>query len=332
MTMRSLGLVVILLACWTLAGAARAELPPARTLLADLGLSADEIGEVEAGKIVSRSVKGTHERDLATSFVFLAPTPPAELVKALREGLMLAVDANTLGQGSLSAAGSLDDFKGLGLTPGGAERARRYTASVDESLNLSPEERAAFARLTAATPVPEVESQLRAMLLGRYQAYRAKGLAGIAPYARGGDAPRAVADDLRKSLDGLAALKKYAPTAYTAMADYPRSQPAGSESRFRWVQLMAHGAPTIVLAHGLSIPDGDAFVVLQRQFYVSEGFNAEQAVAGILPVTGGSIVIYANHTSTDQVAGFGGSAKRSIGSSLMASELRGIFEKVQQKR
>jgi hypothetical protein len=325
----TIGAVALL--SWALGATARAELPPARDLLADLGLSAGEIAEVEAGKIVTRSATSTHERDLATSFAFFAPVPPAELVKQLREGLLTKVDANTISQGVLSAAGAVGDFAGLALSPGGAARARRYTASVDASLNLSAEERAAFARLPATAPVAEVESQLRAMLLARYQAYHAKGLAGIAPYARDAEAARAVADDLRRSLEGLAGLKKHAPQAHAAMADYPKSQPAGSEDRFSWVQLIAHGAPTIVLTHGLVIPDGDAFVVMQRQFYVSEGFNAEQAIAGILPAQGGSIVIYANHTSTDQVAGFGGGAKRSIGSKLMSSELQGIFGKVQKR-
>ena len=136
-------------------------------------------------------------------------------------------------------------------------------------------------------------------------------------------------DDLRVSLESLSGLKKYAPNAFTAMAGYPSAQPAGTEDRVTWVQLTAHGAPTIVLTQGLVIPDGDGFLAMQRQFFVSEGFNAEQAVAGILPAQGGTIVIYVNHTSTDQVSGFGGSAKRSIGSKLMSSELQGIFTKVQ---
>ena len=60
--------------------------------------------------------------------------------------------------------------------------------------------------------------------------------------------------------------------------------------------------------------------------------HAEQAIAAILPAQGGTIVVYSHHTSTDQVAGFGGSAKRSIGSKLMSSQLQGIFERVQKKK
>ena len=35
-------------------------------------------------------------------------------------------------------------------------------------------------------------------------------------------------------------------------------------------------------------------------------------MAGFLPVQEGTVVVYTTHTFTDQVAGFGGSMKRSI--------------------
>ena len=316
---------------WAMTSTAWAELPQAETLLANLGLSASEIAEVKAGHIITRSVTAAHERDLATSFAFFAPITPAAFVQQLRTGLLTNLDTNTISHGTISAAGSVDDFKALALTPDGAKRASRYV-SADADLNLSAEEQAAFGKLTATAPVADVEARLRSVLLARFQAYHAKGLAGIAPYARKGGSVRSAGDDLRVALASLENLKKYAPTAFAAMAGYPNAQPAGTEDRFSWVQLMAHGAPTIVLTQGLVVPDGDGFLAMQRQYYVSEGFNAEQAVAAILPAQGGTIVIYSNHTSTDQVSGFGGSAKRSIGSKLMSSELQGIFMKVQKAK
>ena len=48
-----------------------------------------------------------------------------------------------------------------------------------------------------------------------------------------------------------------------------------------------------------------------------------------IPVKEGTLVVYTNHTSTDQVAGFGGGAKRSIGAKVMASQLRALYDKVQ---
>ena len=76
----------------------------------------------------------------------------------------------------------------------------------------------------------------------------------------------------------------------------------------------------------LAASDGAARAVVQRQYYVSNGYNAEQAVAGFLPVQGGTVVTYTNHTFTDQVAGFGGGVKRSIGRRMMASKLTQMFE------
>jgi hypothetical protein len=320
-----------LLASIFTATAAFAEIPPADTLLADLGFSAAEIADVKAGKVVTGAVSGAHERDLASAFAFFVPAPPADLVKDLKSGLMAKIDPNTIARGAISPAGAIGDFGGLSLSPDADDRAKRYTSAKGGSdLNLSTDEIAAFNKLGASAPVSDVEAQVRSSLLTRYQAYRAKGLAGIAPYDRGGGDSRSVADDLRKSLDALSNLKKYAPAAYAAMRSYPGSVPAGSEDGFTWVHLKAHDVPTIVLTQGLFVPDGDAYLVMQRQFYVSEGFNCEQAVAAFLPAQGGTVVVYSNHTSTDQVAGFGGGAKRSIGSKLMASELEGIFTKLQK--
>jgi hypothetical protein len=100
--------------------------------------------------------------------------------------------------------------------------------------------------------------------------------------------------------------------------------------RFYWEHFAAHGVPKIALVHALVVPDGSAFLVMERPFYVSEGFNCEQAVAGFLPVKGGTVVVYSNHTSTDQVMGLGGGAKRSIGSQLMAAELRDLLARLQK--
>jgi hypothetical protein len=75
------------------------------------------------------------------------------------------------------------------------------------------------------------------------------------------------------------------------------------------------------------VPDGKAWIAMERQFYVSTGYNAEQAVAAFLPSESGTVVVYTNRTSTDQIAGIGGRAKRSIGSKVLASQLEAMFER-----
>ena len=310
------------------AASAHAELPAARVALADTGYSTDQIAGVEAGKIVTGDAKPAHERDLAVAFAFLVPLTPAELVAHLAKDQHR--DPDTIATGSISAAGALTDFAALSLQPDADRRARRYvTAKPGSDLNLGESELSTFRGLGSSASTAAVEAQVRSALLERYRAYREKGLDGIAPYARGGDS-RSIAHDLRISLESVAGLRKYAPAAFEAMMSYPASAPPGSESRFTWEHFPAQGTPTIALVHEMYVPDGSAFLVLQRQYYVSEVFNCEQAVAGFLPVQGGTVVVYTNHTSTDQVMGLGGGAKRSLGSQLMASELRELFARLQK--
>jgi hypothetical protein len=49
-------------------------------------------------------------------------------------------------------------------------------------------------------------------------------------------------------------------------------------------------------------------------------------VAGFLPVQEGTVVVSNVHAFTDQVTGFGGSMKRSIGSRVMASKMKELYE------
>ena len=44
------------------------------------------------------------------------------------------------------------------------------------------------------------------------------------------------------------------------------------------------------------------------------------------------MVVYGNRTSTDQVEGWGGGAKRSIGSKLLESQLEALAGKVRRDR
>ena len=68
------------------------------------------------------------------------------------------------------------------------------------------------------------------------------------------------------------------------------------------------------------------------RYYFARNFDAVRlSRTGRLPrPLEGPLVVYTNHTSTDQVAGFGGSAKRSIGRKFMAAQLEKSFERSKQ--
>lgn len=311
------------------AAPAGAQLPETTALLADLGLSPDEIAQIQAGSLVRHAVQPASERELVAGLAFEVPVSPSELVKNAKRDLLDRVDANTSAFAVISAPGSVADFTKLVLQPDAQARAQAYAnAGPGGDLNLSSSELAAFRALGSAAAPAAVEPLVRSALLARVQAYRAQGLAGIAPYARADGKTRSPAEELRTATTASKKLAQYVPAAYQLLLSYPNAKPTGTEEIFRWSQFDAHGVPTLALTHVLLVPDGAAWIVVQRQFYVSTGYNAEQAVAAFLPSqAGGTVVVYANRTSTDQITGFGAGTKRAIGSKILASQLESMFEK-----
>jgi hypothetical protein len=317
---------------FALARSAAAQLPDAATTLAELGYTPAQIAQVEAGNFVMGSIQPSSERELAATFAFLVQDSPADLVAQLRSGLLDEVDSNTLAFEMISGAPAPAQFAKLSLAPDAQKRAQAYTgAKPGGDLNLSSEEIAAFQKFGSGAAPAAVEQSVRSALLARLQAYQTKGLAGIAPYAMPGGKQRSPADELRAATQAAKQLEKHAPAAFKLLLDYPASKPPGTEESFRWSHFTAQGAPTIALAHGLYVPDGDAWLVVQRQFYVSRGYNAEQAIGALIPMKSGTLAVYSNRTSTEQVSGFGGGAKRAIGSKLLASQLEALFKKIQAR-
>lgn len=310
--------------------AGSAELPTAPALLSELGLSPAEIAQVEAGQLVRHAVATASERELTAGLAFHVPVSPAALVKEAQQDLLDRVDPNMIAFAAVSAPGSAADFAKLTLQP---DRARAYTsAAPGGDLNLSSEEIAAFQNLGSGAAPAAIEAQVRSALLARVQAYREKGLAGIAPYALADGKTRSPGEEIRTATLASKKLEQYAPAAYQYLLSYPNGKPPGTQEIVRWSHFDAHGTPTIALTQVLLIPDGDAWIVAQRQFYASTGYNAEQAIAALLPAQdGGTVVVYANRTSTDQITGFGGGTKRSLGSKVLASQLETMFEKARAR-
>lgn len=317
----ALGLVgAVSLPCFTSPAQAQ---PTADQVLADMGLSPDDKQRVLSGEFVTADVGAVSERDLSFAIAFLVKTSPDALSKQIVAGDLITADSQVQTHGQFSAAGSPADLAGLRIT--NDEAKTLSNARAGEALNLSTGEIAAFKALQSGTP-QAIQQQLQRMLLTRYQAYRASGLAGIAPYDRGGGSTTNLASDLRKAGQAAKSLQKYLPAFHAVLLGYPKATLPGMREHLFWVKYNIQGKPTYVLTHVLAASDGAARAVVQRQYYVSTGYNGEQAVAGFLPVQGGTVVVYAGHAFTDQVAGWGGSMKRSIGRRVMADQMKKMFE------
>jgi hypothetical protein len=177
--------------------------------------------------------------------------------------------------------------------------------------------------------LPLVEQQLRILLRGRQQGYRAGGLTAIAPYDRGDGRLGQPGVELRDATNASGVLSQFAAPIYQLLLNYPQDKPAGLNERFHWVVYNIDRVPTVALSHRVWASAGSASIMVDRLYYVSNGFNCEQAVGGFLPIDAGTMVFYSNRTSTDQVAGFGASMKRAIGDHMMENELADSFRKLQ---
>jgi len=319
-------MAVLLVSTWALPAAA---LPTAEEALASIGFSADAKQQVLDGKFVTTDLKPTSERELAMAMAFFVSEPPAALIEEAKKNLVAGIDPDVIASGAISATGSLEDFKVVSFGSDAKKQAKAFLdAKPGEDLNLSTAEIGAFAALAKqGGDAKTVEDQLRKMLLVRFQAYHSQGLDGIAAYARSDDKQTDVGGDLRRAVEATGHLKTNAPNFYDALLNYPKSRPAGLEEDFNWTHYMAHGTPVFLLSHRIWMPDGDAWVMANRQFYVTASYNAVQIVAGFLPVKDGTLVIYMNRTSTDQVTGFGGSTKRAMGTKVMVAQIKDLFEK-----
>lgn len=306
-----------------LAVAAGAWALDAKTALDKLGFPADAQAQVLAGQFVETALPTASERDLNVGIAFLVKQPPETLGHSVREQMLLErVDPATIAYGKFAGDGTAAQLAGLKLTA--AQQTAYADAKPGDALNLSSEEVAALN--AAGKDAAAIQGKVHELLLARYRAYRAKGRAGIAPYARQG-ARIDPASDLAAVNATARKAALLPPAFYDLLDNYPKGVPADATEALYWSQFTAHGEDTIALIHSLHATYDGILIGVQRHYYVSTGYNVEQAVTGFLPTEGGTLVIYTNHTSTDQVAGFGGSAKRGIGRKFMADELKKLFEK-----
>jgi len=319
-------LIVVLTAIIAGAHAAWAE-PTVDAVLAAANFSDADKQRILAGEMISGEVMAVSDRDLSISLAFIVKIAPDDLAREVFAGNLSKSDEQLTACSTISQPGSAADFAGVHLDPGGSAVAKTYiNATAGDKLNLATVEIADFNALKNQNEQTQtVEQQLRKMLLARYQAYRSSGLAGILPYDRGGKSSDP-AGDLRKASEAPV-LKKFFPAVQKVLVVYPQATVPRLQETFFWVNNRIDDQPTYALTHLLLAAEGSARIVIQRQFYVGRSYNCEQAIAGFFPVPQGTLVVYGNHTFTDQVSGIGGSTKRSIGRRVMGSTLKKIFEK-----
>ncbi|MDN5940845.1 MAG: hypothetical protein L0H94_03090 [Nitrospira sp.] len=316
-------------------------LPAADEVLKDLHLSDSDRDRILKGEILDWSASEGSDRELAIGMAFLVKTTPDNLAEMYREALILKDVSVITAHGRITGEGAMENLAGVKLQPNGEKEARRYlNAEPGDELNLDTKEIAAFQALKAGgdednVPVQKVEALVRQTLLSRYQAYRAKGLSGIAPYERGNGEQRNAGDELLLSTKELSGVAKHLPAFHTFLLNYPKGLEKAAaknlEEFFYWLNIDVFGRPTYVLVHRMLYHMDDAALAVERHYYTSHDYNSMLQGIAALPTKDGTFIFYIGRVSTDQVGGFGSSMKHPVSRAITAPYIKEMFRSVQNK-
>jgi len=316
-------------------------LPSVDEIMEELHLSESDKQRVRDGKIVDWSASEGSDRELALGMAFLVKAKPEDLAEMYREALVLKEVSVITAHGRITGEGTMEDLAGVRLQPNAEKEARRYlNARPGDELNLDAKEMAAFRALKSPgkdgkVPVKEVETLIRQGLLARYQAYRTKGLAGIAPYERGKGDQRRAGEELLLSTKQLSGVAKHLPAFHKFLLNYPnglaKEEAKNLEEFFYWLNIDVFGRPTYVLVHRMLYHVGDAAFAVERQYYASHDYNSMLQGIAALPTKDGTFLFYIGRVSTDQVGGFGSQAKHPISRAITAPYIKDMFEQLQAR-
>lgn len=312
-------------------------LPPAAEVLRILPMPDDTKQRILKGEVVRWTTSEASDRELTVGLTLFVRERPENLVELFRELIAVKVVEEIRAHGEITAKGTVSDFAGLVLEPNGEREAQRYLeAEPGGDLNLDAGEIAAFQALrttnkSAADARKQVERLVRESLLARYQAYRARGLSGIAAYDRGGGRQLQPGQELLLATKEARVLAQYAPSFHEVLLKYPAVNAKELEEWYYWINIEVFGRPTLILSHRLLLPVDEAYIFADRHFYASREYNSLQAVGGALPTRDGTVLIYLYRVSTDQVGGFGSSVKHPVARTLMAPYVKGLFEEIRAR-
>lgn len=326
------------LALWLAVSQAQA-LPSADELLADLGIPPEKLADLDRGEIISQPDRESGEKELAMDVALYLPVPMAKVFAYLQRAEVEAIDADIVAHGEIPRDAGLEAFAGFGFSPKqGDEIEGLLDAEPGERFNLSAGEIDGFRQLKgkladAGQPAKAeaVSRHYREILLSRWQAYRNGGLSGIATYAHPDGLPAAdPATELRTSAAGDKTLARYYPGLEKVWLDYPAGLPSGAAEQFFWLNRTVEARPTAILGHRLVQSSADGAVIAIRHYYVGHSYNSINLIIGCLPYRGGTVVFYAQRTSTDQVAGMASGLKHSIGRERMKDQMAGRLENLRK--
>lgn len=307
-------------------------------MMTPLGFTKSDVANVKKGQVVNSGLQTLTERDLASLVGFEAKTSVDSFDDIFLESPEKQASDATIQQIHLANHNGDLDFSSLKLLPkeSAADVVKTYLNFKGGSdLNLSQREIDMFQALDKkhATQA-QVEQVLQKVLQERLDEYKQSGLEGVSPYLRAKGVNFFPGKELHEKAERSPNANRVAKEFASYILSWPSGEkPAGMAETFGWVNYNLNNKPSIALYHRVIYSDKERNVkcMMNRTFYVSMGHNSVQQF-GLASPTGpdSTLFLLACRTSTDQVAGFGGAAKRSMGSRIMGGKIAENMDRVRE--
>ena len=295
---------------------------PARSFLMDaFSLSAADIGRLDGGHVVTRTLDASNRREVATFGVVRIKATPAAYVERLGDIASFKRTADVVQIGTFSNPAQAEDLAPLTVEEADLKGLR--DCRVEEcGIRLSAAD-IDRARQTidwqAADASPKAAQFVRQLLVDYVGRYQQDGSGAAMEYAD--RSPRLhVGREFTSLIEGDAVTGRYATGLYRHLQSYPAATADRTTDFVYWSKEKVRGRPVISITHVAIAPADDAavaFAIGSKQIYAMHYFDASLGLTLLVPdrtsPTPATYVVYVNRSRIDLFDGlFGGVARRIV--------------------
>jgi hypothetical protein len=215
------------------------------------------------------------------------------------------------------------DFDGVGFAEAEYDEVESlFNVKPGKDFNLSNAEIAKVREIlkphrdgSKAQRIDAASDAMRAVLIGRYDAYRAGGIGGIESYQRSKRKETDVGAELQLTNDAAKAFQKEFPEFVRLLHGYPDGADC-CEHQYRWLKVKIRKRIAFALAHTMTQTTDKFALITERHFYVSNSLNSVQLTVVWLPYEDGGSLGLGVSASADILDSMMGRMLRSVGRNL----------------
>jgi hypothetical protein len=320
-----------------LAAPAAATFDPARTfLMAAFKMSAAEIGRLDRGDVISRTLDVKNRREVATLGIVRIRTSPSRYVERLADIATFKRTDEVLQIGTFGRVPHPGDVASLVIDESDLQRLRECRVE-DCEVRLSADGIDRVRREIdwhAADASRKATLLVRQLLVDYVARYRQSGTAAAMEYAD--RLPRLnVGREFASLIEADTITSNYAPRLRRHLLAYPTSSAEKMTDFVYWSKELVRGRPVISITHvatAAAVDDSPvAYAIGSKQIYAMHYFDASLGLTLLVPdrtaESPATFVVYLNRSRIDLFEGlFGGVARR-----IVAGRARGLVAEQLQR-